>query len=63
LNFVFFGVGMATPLLAFSIISDQWSNKVIKFLTKNRRPINLIAGLIMLGISLYYLIFVFRIFS
>ncbi len=63
LNFIFFGFGMATPLLAFSIISDQWSRKVIKFLTKNRRAINLIAGLIMLGISLYYLLFVFRIFS
>ena len=63
LNFVFFGVGMAAPLLAFSVISDQWSSKVIKFLTSNKRQINLIAGLIMLGISLYYLIFVFRIFS
>lgn len=63
LNFVFFGIGMSLPLLLFSIISDRWSNKVIKFLTKNRRKINLTAGLIMLGISLYYLIFVFRIFS
>lgn len=61
LNFVFFGFGMATPLLLFSIISDQSSSKVIKFLTEKRRSINLIAGLIMLGISLYYLFFVFKI--
>ena len=63
LNFVFFGVGMSLPLLLFAFISAQWSKTVIGFLTKNKRAINLIAGLIMLGISLYYLIFVFRIFG
>jgi len=63
LNFIFFGIGMALPLLLFSIISAQWSTKVIGFLTRNKRNINLIAGLIMLGISIYYLVFVFRIFG
>ena len=62
-NFVFFGIGMALPLLIFAIISAQWSNTVIGFLIKNKKTINLIAGLIMLGISLYYLVFVFRIFG
>ena len=60
-NFVFFGIGMALPLILFSIISAQWSQEVIGFLTRNKRKINLFAGLIMLGISLYYLIFVFKI--
>ena len=62
-NFIFFGIGMAIPLLVFSIISAQWSQSVIGFLTRNKRIINLIAGVIMLGISLYYLIFVFKIFG
>ena len=63
LNFIFFGIGMALPLLLFSVVSAQWSQTVIGFLTRNKRRINLIAGLIMLGISLYYLIFVFKIFG
>ncbi|MCH8945906.1 MAG: cytochrome C biogenesis protein [Nanoarchaeota archaeon] len=62
-NFIFFGVGMSLPLLLFAFISAQWSEKVIGFLTKNKRKINLFAGLIMLGISVYYLFFVFRIFG
>lgn len=61
INFFVFGIGMATPLLLFAIISSTKSKTVIDFLTKNKRRINLIAGIIMLGISLYYLIFVFRI--
>ena len=61
LNFTFFGIGMALPLLIFSVISSQWSQAVMGFLTKRKRAINLIAGLIMLGISIYYLIFVFKI--
>ena len=60
-NFVFFGVGMSLPLLLFAVVSAQWSKTIIGFLTEHKRTINLIAGLIMLGISLYYLIFVFRI--
>ena len=60
LNFIVFGIGMAAPLLIFALISSAKSEVVIGFLTKRQRIINLIAGLIMLGISLYYLIFVFR---
>lgn len=62
-NFIFFGIGMALPLLVFSVVSAQWSQEVIGFLARNKRKINLLAGLAMLGISLYYLIFVFRIFG
>jgi cytochrome c-type biogenesis protein len=60
-NFFVFGIGMAAPLLLFAIISSAKSQAVINFLANNKRKINLIAGIIMLGISLYYLIFVFRI--
>lgn len=60
-NFIVFGIGMAAPLLIFAIISSTKSKEVIDFLTRNKRKINLIAGIIMLIIALYYLIFVFRI--
>ncbi len=62
-NFLAFGVGLGFPLLILSLVSGQWSRKIIGFLTKNKRIINLISGLIMLGISIYYLVFVFEIFA
>ena len=63
LNFVMFGFGMGLPLLIFALISAGKSKVIINFLTKKKRIINLIAGIIMLVISLYYLIFVFKIFG
>ena len=60
-NFILFGVGMALPLLIFSFISAGKSKTVITWLTSKQRKINLVAGIIMLIISLYYLIFVFKI--
>ncbi|MBR9706334.1 cytochrome C biogenesis protein [Candidatus Pacearchaeota archaeon] len=63
LNFIFFGIGMAFPLLVFSIISASYSKAIINFLSKYKSWINRISGILMLIISLYYLIFVFRIFG
>ncbi len=63
LRFLFFGVGIGFPLLVLAAISSAATNAIINFLTKYKRVINLSAGLIMLGISLYYLIFVFRVFD
>jgi cytochrome c-type biogenesis protein len=62
-NFLFFGIGMALPLLILAMISSVKSKQVINFLTKYKKQINVTAGVIMLGISLYYLIFVFKIFG
>ena len=61
IDFIFFGIGIGFPLLAFSLISIQWSQKIISYLSKNKRVINLSTGIIMLGISLYYLIKVFNV--
>jgi len=61
LSFLFFGVGMAFPLLAFSLVSSAKSRTVIGFMTKHKRHINVSAGTIMLIVSLYYLLFVFRV--
>jgi len=61
LNFIFFGVGIGAPLIVFGIISAAVGQRIINFFVKHQRIINLIAGILMLGISLYYLIFVFRV--
>ncbi len=63
LRFLFFGVGVGFPLLVIAAVSTAAADAVIGFLTKRKRVINTVAGLIMLGISIYYLFFVFRIFS
>jgi len=59
INFVIFGVGMATPLLVLSALSMDANRRAVSFLTRYHLIINRIAGVIMLVISLYYLIFVF----
>lgn len=62
-SFLFFGLGMGAPLLAFSLLSTASSTAIISFLTKYRRVINVSAGVIMLVIAVYYLVFVFRVFG
>jgi cytochrome c-type biogenesis protein len=61
-RFLFFGFGLGFPLLILAGISSAGTDKIIGFLTKHGKWVNLVAGLIMMGISLYYLIFVFKIF-
>jgi len=61
LNFVFFGVGMALPLIAISVLSAYQGNKGTAFLVRHKRAINLATGMLMLAVSLYYLFFVLRI--
>jgi len=63
LNFLAFGFGLGFPLLLFSLVSVKWSQKIISYLTLRKRKINLIAGIVMLGIAIYYLVFVFNVFN
>ncbi len=58
-NFVLFGIGMATPLLVLSALPMQKNRWVIDKLTSNHLLINRIAGVLMLCVSVYYLVFVF----
>lgn len=62
-NFFLFGLGIGFPLLAFSAISSGKSNEIIGFLKKYEKRINQVSGLLMLSIAVYYLFFVFNIFS
>lgn len=63
LRLLFFGIGIGFPLLVLAAISSAATDAIINFLTEHERIINLIAGIIMLGISIYYLVFVFRVFE
>ncbi len=63
LSFLSFGIGMGFPLLAFSFISTAKSAAIIGYLTLHKRWINLIAGVLMLIISVYYLTCVFGFFG
>jgi cytochrome c-type biogenesis protein len=61
LNFIAFGIGLSFPLLVFSAISTTKSKRIIRYLVANKKKINISAGIIMLVISVYYLVFVFRV--
>lgn len=60
LQFITFGIGLGTPLLVLAAIGDA-SHAITTFLTRHQRSINIVTGIIMLAISLYYLIFVFNV--
>lgn len=59
INFALFGIGMASPLLLLSALSMEKSRTCIRFFTTHHLLINRIAGVLMLMVALYYLVFVF----
>lgn len=61
LNFGAFGLGIGFPLLAFSLASSNWNQRVIDFIKTHETTINRGSGVFMLVVSLYYLIFVFNV--
>ncbi|UCF99892.1 MAG: hypothetical protein JSV89_10240 [Spirochaetaceae bacterium] len=63
LHFLLFALGIGFPLLVIALVSGTVSRRIVRFLVKYKAVINRIAGAVMLGISLYYLLFVFRIFQ
>ena len=62
-RFLLFGVGVGFPLLVLAGVSSAATDTIMNFITKQSKWLNLIAGIIMMGISLYYLVFVFRIYE
>lgn len=54
-SFILFGIGMALPLIVLTVITASRSLMVIGFLTKNKKGINRVAGVLMLTIAVYYL--------
>ena len=63
LRFLFFGIGIGFPLLVLAAVSGTATDRIVNFLTGHRRAINLVAGVLMLGASVYYLVFVFKVFE
>jgi cytochrome c-type biogenesis protein len=59
LHFLLFALGIGFPLLVIALISGTASQKIVRFLVTNKAVINRVAGALMLGISVYYLVFVF----
>lgn len=53
-NFVLFGIGMSLPLILFAYVSnDKW----FTFLVNNKRKVDIVAGIFLILISIYYLLF------
>lgn len=63
INFVFYGLGVGAPLLAFSLVSPAFSRAMVSFFVKHSSAINRAAGVVLLGIAFYYLVFVFQVFG
>jgi len=60
-NFGAFGVGMATPLLAFAFVAEPWRDRVLGALTTHRRAVDAASGVVLVAVSLYYLLAVFEV--
>lgn len=63
ISFIFFGIGISFPLVFFSFISLIRSREIIGYFVSHIKSINRITGIVMFVISVYYLIFVFKIFG
>jgi cytochrome c-type biogenesis protein len=54
-SFFWFGIGITFPLLVLAGLSQARNRQIMGFLTGHRRAIRLVAGIIMLAISVGYL--------
>ncbi len=61
MNFLLFGLGIGFPLLAFSLLSSGKSKQIINLMKSHEKRINQGTGLIMLTVSVYYLVYVFKV--
>lgn len=61
LNFLAFGFGIGTPLIAFSLVSRAASRRMVNAVVTHERAIAFVAGAVMTSVALYYLIVVFEV--
>jgi cytochrome c-type biogenesis protein len=59
LNFIFFGAGMALPLIAISALSAYQGKEGTAFLVRHKRAINMVTGSLMLLVAVYNLLILF----
>ena len=62
-QFLLFGLGIGTPLIALTLLPQTTSKRFVSFLARHKTAVNRVAGALMLAISLYYLVIVFRVFG
>ena len=60
LNFLAFGLGIGTPLIAFSLVSRAASRRMVNAVVRHERALAFTAGAVMTAVSLYYLVVVFE---
>ena len=63
IHFLLFAIGIGLPLLVIAVVSGSVSASIVRFLVTHKGTINRGAGVIMLGVSIYYLFFVFDVFG
>lgn len=51
--FVWFGLGLGIPLLALSLLSGAYQKQLARHLARHARLINIIGGLLLIGIAVY----------
>lgn len=51
--FIWFGLGLGIPLLVISLLSGTWQRSLTSFFTRHGRAINIVGGLLLIGIALY----------
>ncbi len=51
--FLWFGIGLGMPLLILSLLSGALQRQLTAFFTRNSRIVNLIGGLLLIGIAVY----------
>lgn len=62
-QFTAFTLGICAPLLTFSLVSRAASRWIINFLVDHERAIGVVAGVVMVSVAVYYLLFVFDLFG
>ncbi len=62
-QFAAFTLGIVSPLLVFSLVSRATSRSMVNFLVDRERAIGAVAGVIMVGVGIYYLVEVFAVFG
>jgi cytochrome c-type biogenesis protein len=51
--FLWFGLGFGLPLLVMSFLAGGLQRQVTQLLTRHARVVNLIGGILLMGIGLY----------
>ncbi|MDO9107698.1 MAG: cytochrome c biogenesis protein CcdA [Coriobacteriia bacterium] len=62
-QFSAYTLGIVSPLLAFSLVGRATSRTMINFLVDHERAIGMVAGVVMVGVGIYYLVEVFAVFG